>query len=123
MSAWTEPSTSFASETINGPATGPAYSVIVFGDTVNHERVMNSHAAQVIPTSTGASDGGISVHLYGSFDGTNFYQITGSADSNQLLQAENVPAQFVRAGASVLTLYGGQAVFTLTVLVVAQEAE
>jgi hypothetical protein len=123
MSGWTDPASSFSSETVDGPATGPAWGTMSFGSVIDHERVMNSHAAQVIAVSGGGTDSGIQVSLQGSLDGSTFYLLAGPAMGSQLLVAEDTPAKFVRADATVSTLYGGQGIFNLTVLVVAQESE
>jgi hypothetical protein len=120
MTAWTEPSSSFTATVIDGPTTGPAWGGLVTGDVINYERVMNSHAMQMIVSMTGA--GGYQMFLQGSLDGTNFYNLGGPYGGGMAV-VENEPAQFVRTTLSPYTDSGPPgSVFTATTLVIAQES-
>jgi len=123
MSSWTEPSTSFSGATVTGP-TGAAgtYGPVSNGSTVNHERVLNSHAVQIVSTNPGTFVTG-HAGLEGSLDDVNFYPLIGSqqvTDGTVLLVVQNEPAQFVRATFAAYSPSSTAGVATVTALVVGQ---
>jgi hypothetical protein len=121
MGAWTEPSDTFNATTVNGPSSGPAWGAQVTGSVVNHERVMNSHAVQLVTTCIGGEG---QFQLLGSLDGTNFYTMSALAvftGGTTLVVVENVPAQYVCGAVLPYTASTPASVLTVTAFVIAQE--
>lgn len=128
MSDWSNPVVSFASATVTGGYYSgdgpPAFGTPVDGTVIDYERVMSAHAMQISVTDASGT-GYVSVALYGSLDGENWYAMAAPTytGNDTAIVAVTDPAQYVQVVATSVSAGPVATTFSadIAVLVIAQE--